>query len=165
MDDYQRSICYLEPYQGESISHYLGRWMNQEVVSISSSSSLSQQLRLGKTLWRWERFYFNPPPSEDELEILGNILELSQVQLRELFPPVEEPIKCQPIRLCGLCYAEKPYHRMEWQYQSQFNCSKHGVKLLTKCPSCRQRFAIPSHWVEGRCQRCDMAFKRMGKER
>ncbi len=92
MDDYQRSICYLEPYQGESISHYLGRWMNQEVVSISSSSSLSQQLRLGKTLWRWERFYFNPPPSEDELEILGEILELSQVQLRELFPPVEEPI-------------------------------------------------------------------------
>ena len=32
---------YLPPYEDESISHYLGRWMRQPTVSISNASSLS----------------------------------------------------------------------------------------------------------------------------
>ncbi|MDJ0843840.1 MAG: TniQ family protein [Crocosphaera sp.] len=148
----------LEPYEGESISHYLGRYCRHESVSLSA---LGKAAGIGSVLGRWEKFRFIPFPSEEELEAVGELIGLSVAQLEGMLP--QEPMKLLPIRLCSLCYAEKPYHRMEWQYQSQFNCSKHGVKLLTKCPSCRQRFAIPSHWVEGRCQRCGMAFKRMDR--
>ncbi len=150
----------LAPYEGESISHYLGRYCRHESVSLSA---LGKAAGIGSVLGRWEKFRLIPFPSEEELEAVGELIGLSVAQLEAMLP--QEPMKLLPIRLCSLCYAEKPYHRMEWQYQSQLNCSKHGVKLLTKCPSCRQRFAIPSHWVEGRCQRCGMAFKRMGKER
>ncbi|WP_013335055.1 TniQ family protein [Gloeothece verrucosa] len=151
---------YLEPLEGESISHYFGRYCRHE--SVSSPSQLSKAAGIGPVLGRWEKFRFIPYPTHKELEAIGGLIGLSVAQLKAMLP--QESIKLLPIRLCALCYGEKPYHRMEWQYQSRLNCEVHGVKLLTKCPSCRQSFAIPSQWVEGRCQRCGMGFKRMGKQ-
>ncbi len=29
-----------------------------------------------------------------------------------------EVMKCEPIRVCGACYAESPCHRIEWQFKS-----------------------------------------------
>lgn len=158
----QRSNRYLEPYLGESISHYLGRWMNQESVSISKSSSLSKQLGLGKTLWRWERFYFNPRPSEEELRILAEIMELEGEKLRLLFPPRGETINPEPIRLCAACYREKPYHQIGWQFQSTAGCEIHRLRLLSRCVRCGERFPLPVEW-KGKCKRCRMDFKSMRK--
>jgi hypothetical protein len=66
------SILYLPPCDDESISHYLGRWYRQEIVS-TDSYSLGKRLRLGKTLWRWENLYFNPYPTHQELQKIANL--------------------------------------------------------------------------------------------
>lgn len=146
------------PYEGESISHYLGRYCPHESVSLSQ---LSKAANLGAVLAQWEKFRFIPFPSEKELRVVGGLIGLSVAQLEGMLP--QESIKLLPIRLCARCYAQKPYHRIEWQYQSRLDCGVHRVKLLTRCPSCRQRFAYPSRWEEGKCKRCGMLFKRMGR--
>jgi hypothetical protein len=115
------SLLYLAPYDGESISHYLGRWYRQEIVN-TDSYTLGKRLRLGKTLWRWENFYFNPPPTPEELQKIGELMGLEVGRLLLMFSPTHEPIKPRPIRICATCYAENPYHRVSWQYQSTEGC-------------------------------------------
>ena len=146
----------VEPYEGESISHYLGRYCRHESISLSA---LGKAAGIGSVLGRWEKFRFIPFPSERELKAVGELIGLSVAQLEAILPG--ESIKLFPIRLCAPCYAEKPYHRMEWQYQSRLDCSVHEVMLLTRCSSCRERFALPSCWLEGKCNRCGMLFRRM----
>lgn len=70
-------------------------------------------------------------------------------------------MKLEPIRLCGACYGESPYHRIEWQYKSRWKCDRYDLKLLCKCPNCGARFAIPSLWEFGRCDRCGLDFSAM----
>lgn len=150
---------YVEPYEGESISHYFGRYRRHE--SVSSASQLSVAAGIGPVLARWEKFRFIPFPTEGELEAMGRLVGLSVEQLEAMLPAKGERIQLKPIRLCAVCYREAPYHRMEWQYQSRLNCEKHQLPLLTNCPGCRQDFTIPSQWNEGKCKRCGMWFKRM----
>ncbi|MEP0873534.1 hypothetical protein NDA01_27625 [Trichocoleus desertorum AS-A10] len=109
----QHSILYLPPYEGESISHYLGRWFRQEAVSLSDSFSLSRKLKLGSVLWRWQHFYFNPS-NHDLLLKISTLTEVEVDRLLQMFPPEREPIKPKPIRLCAACYVEAPYHCMGW---------------------------------------------------
>jgi TniQ len=147
-------LCFL-PYDDESISHYLGRWYRQEIVS-SDSYSLGRRLRLGKTLWRWENFYFNPPPTRQELQKIDNLMGLGLERLLLMFPPEHEPIKPRPIRICATCYAEAPYHRMSWQFQSTEGCNHHRLRLLSKCPDprCGEPFPIPSQLIVLQCKKC-----------
>ncbi|AFZ13044.1 hypothetical protein Cri9333_2172 [Crinalium epipsammum PCC 9333] len=154
---------YLAPYDDESISHYLGRWMRQPTVSISNPLSLSQKIGLGTTLWRWQRFYFNPPPTDEELEKIGTLMELEVERLQLMFPPEGETINSEPIRLCAACYAQIPYHRMQWQFQSTAGCEHHRFRLLSRCRSCGEQFPIPSQWGKGKCKQCGMLFKSMVK--
>ncbi|MEM6714838.1 MAG: hypothetical protein AAGD09_15460 [Cyanobacteria bacterium P01_F01_bin.56] len=77
-------------------------------MSISNSTSLSKKLRLGKTLYRWENFYFNPPPDQEELERMSAIMHLDIDRRRQMFPPADEPIKLGPIRLCGAAMRKHP---------------------------------------------------------
>lgn len=156
----QKSIRYLPPYEGESFSHYLGRWMRKESVNISSSSHLSSQLRFGTNLYRWERFYFNPPPSDEDLEILASIMDLELERLKLLFPSGEEKINCDRIRLCAACYKESPYHRLAWQYDSTAGCEIHRLRLLSRCICCEESFPIPVLW-KGKCKRCKLPFQNM----
>lgn len=160
----EHPFWYLEPFEGESISHYLGRFRRQEVVSISSPSSLSQALGLGTVLPRWEKFRFNPFPSQGELEAVAQLLGISVAKLAQLFPPQGEPIKLEPVRLCAACYLEEPYHRIRWQFQSTAGCPKHRLRLLSRCPACEEPFPIPALWVDGKCKRCGMLFKTMAKK-
>ncbi len=51
----------VEPYEGESISHFLGRFRR---ANYSSKSEVGQKSGLGGILARWEKFRFIPPPSE-----------------------------------------------------------------------------------------------------
>jgi hypothetical protein len=73
-------------------------------------------------------------------------------------------MKLEPIRLCAACYKEQPYHRLEWQFQSTKGCDRHKLRLLSKCPSCEERFAVPAEWVEGKCKKCGMKFESMAKK-
>ena len=159
------SLLYLSPYDEESISHYLGRWCRQETVSIDSYS-LGKRLRLGKTLWRWENFYFNPPPTSQELQKVNNLMELGLERLLLMFPLEDEPINPRPIRICAACYAETPYHHMSWQYQSTEGCEHHRLRLLSRCPDpkCGEPFPIPSQWVTPKCKKCGMPHKTMAKK-
>ncbi|MEH2321719.1 hypothetical protein [Nostoc sp.] len=43
-------------------------------------------------------------------------------------------MKLEPIRLCAACYAEKSYHRLEWQFKSIGGCDRHKLRSLSECP-------------------------------
>lgn len=154
---------HVEPYEGESISHYFGRYRREETVSISSPSRLSQEAGIGPVLARWEKFRFNPLPTKEELEAIGTLIKLDAERILQMLPPQGERMKLEPIRLCAACYAEAPYHRLEWQFQSTAGCERHQLRLLSKCPGCEAPFPIPALWHKGKCQRCLMPFKTMVK--
>jgi uncharacterized C2H2 Zn-finger protein len=96
-----------------------------------------------------------------ELEALGKVVGVSITDLRLMLPSLGIGMKCEPIRLCGACYGDFPYHRLEWQFQSVWMCDKHQLKLLSKCPKCGARFKIPSLWEFGQCDRCRLFFGEM----
>ncbi len=52
--------CYIEPHEGESISHYFGRFRGNEAVFVSSRGALSKAAGISPVLARWEKFRFNP---------------------------------------------------------------------------------------------------------
>ncbi len=158
-------LGYLEPYEGESISHYLGRLRRLEANSLPSAYSLGNLVELGATLARWEKLYFNPFPSHDELKALGQLIRVDPNRLSEMLPPLGKTMQPRPIRLCGACYVQMPYHRIEWQFKSkeQRRCDRHQLRLLFKCPQCKRQFPIPALWVEGACQNCSLSFAKMAK--
>ena len=140
---------YVEPYEGESISHYLGRWRREEINTVSSPGALGRMAGIGSVTARWEKFRFYHFPTAEELA--------------KMLPQKGQSMKLEPIRLCAACYRENPYHRLEWQFQSTAGCDLHKLRLLSRCPSCSEPFAIPALWVEGKCQKCGMKFKSMAK--
>ena len=111
----------------------MGRWLRQNVVG-TTASNLGQQLRLGVTFVRRQKFYLNPPSSDEDLRKLGELMELDVERLRLMFPPKGESIKLKPTRLCGTCYAGMPCRRMESQFKSTVGCEHHQLRLLSKCP-------------------------------
>lgn len=68
-----------------------------------------------------------------------------------MLPPAGVGMNHSPIRLCGACYAQEPCHRIEWQFKATTGCDRHQLRLLSECPKCGARFAIPAKWVEGAC--------------
>jgi hypothetical protein len=147
-----------EPYRGESISHFLGRFRRQNYIT---SGKVGRLAGIGAVIARWEKFYLNPFPTPKELEALATVVGVSVERLAQMLPIKDEGIKAAPIRLCGACYAEAPCHRIEWQYKSVWKCDHHQLLLLCKCPSCEASFKIPALWEEGRCHRCLMPFSQM----
>lgn len=148
----------IEPYEGESISHFLGRFRSENDLT---ASGLGKLTGLGGAIARWEKFRFNPPPSTKDLEALALVVGVTADRLKQMLPPEGIAIKLEPIRICCACYAEQPWHRMEWQYKTTDRCTRHGVTLLSECPECHARFQIPSLWLEGRCHRCFISFAAM----
>ncbi|MBW4458629.1 MAG: TniQ family protein [Nodosilinea sp. WJT8-NPBG4] len=148
----------LEPFEGESISHYLGR---VERANEWTSYLVGKAAGIGSVITRWKRFHLNPFPTPDQLTALASLLEISPARLAEMVPKAGESMKPKPIRLCGACFAEVPCHKIEWQYQSVWKCDRHNLKLLSKCPNCEAMFKIPALWEHGRCSRCHMLFKQM----
>lgn len=151
-----------DPYEGESIASYLVRFRSDEVVAMSTASSLSKALRLGTALGRWEKFRFNPFPSREEIELFCHRIGLEVDKLIPTFPPKGERMKLEPICFCAACYAEAPYHRLEWQFQSTAGCDKHHLRLLSKCPTCERAFTVPELVKGGKCK-CGMYVRSMAK--
>ncbi|BAQ60389.1 hypothetical protein GM3708_795 [Geminocystis sp. NIES-3708] len=93
----------IEPLEGESLSHFLGRVRRRNYLS---ASALGELAGIGGAITRWEKFRHYPFPSDEELTALGNLLGLELFQLKAMLP--SEPMKLEPIRLCGACYGEIP---------------------------------------------------------
>ena len=156
-------LGYVEPYEGESISHYLGRLRRFKANSLPSAHSLGKLAGLGAIVGRWEKLYFNPFPSYAELEALGKLIRVDATRLAEMLPPKGVTMKPRPIRLCGACYGESPCHRLEWQYKDAYKCDRHRLRLLTKCTNCETVFPIPALWVKGECPHCCLPFETMAR--
>ncbi|WP_069791257.1 TniQ family protein [Cyanobacterium sp. IPPAS B-1200] len=160
-----QGFALIAPYEGESISHFLGRFRRANVLTVSG---LGEITGLYGAIARWEKFRFNPPPSLDQLEKLSAVIQVDVATLQTMCPSA--PMKMTPIRLCSACYGENPYHRMEWQYKEVYKCDqgkalplrdRHQLKLLSECPNCGARFKIPALWVDGWCHRCFTPFAEM----
>ncbi|MBD2357010.1 TniQ family protein [Tolypothrix sp. FACHB-123] len=156
-------LGYVEPYQGESISHYLGRLRRFKANSLPSGYSLGKIAGLGAITTRWEKLYFNPFPSLEELEALGKLIGVQGERLYEMLPAKGMTMKPRPIRLCGACYGDVACHRIEWQFKDKMKCDRHQLGLLTKCTNCQTPFPIPADWVEGKCSHCSLPFAKMAK--
>lgn len=148
----------LEPLDGESLSHFLGRFRGANHLT---PSALGQLAEIGAVVVRWEKFWFNPPPSDRELQALARVVQVDAACLAQMLPPSGEAMKMEPIRLCGACYAELPCHKIVWQLKRTDRCDRHQLRLLSQCPNCKARFKIPALWIEGRCQRCFTSFAAM----
>lgn len=156
--DIQPWLFQIEPYEGESLSHFLGRFRRPNHLT---PSGLGQLAGLGAVVARWERFHLNPFPSPQELELLAIVVGISAERLAALLPPKGVGMQWKPLRLCGACYSEIPCHRMAWQYKSVWKCDRHQLKLLCKCAKCEALFKMPALWEDGNCHRCRMAFSVM----
>jgi hypothetical protein len=147
----------LEPFDGESFSHFLGRYC---VVNCITPNALAQHITAGAVaIGRWRKLRYTPSPSEKQLQRLAEITGASQAALKALLP--QEPMQIGTIRLCAACYGEEPYHRSHWQYKATQYCERHGLTLLARCPCCKCPFPIPAEWAAGICLRCGIAFADM----
>jgi len=147
-------------YQGESLSHFLGRFRQANDLT---PTGLGTAAGLGGAIARWEKFRFNPPPSRQQLEALAAVVGVEAHSLAQMLPPAGVGMKHEPIRLCSACYAQVPCHRIEWQFKVTAGCDRHQLRLLSECPNCGARFKVPALWVDGWCQRCFMGFGEMVK--
>jgi hypothetical protein len=130
-DEIQPWLFPVEPLEGESFSHFLGRFRRRNHLT---PSALGQLAGIGAVVARWERFHLNPFPSDKELEGLAKVVGVEHRGCGKCCQPQGVGMKCDPIRLCGACYAESPCHRMEWQFKSTAGCETHQLRLLSKCP-------------------------------
>lgn len=157
----------VEPLDGESLSHFLGRFRRENYLT---STQLGKLTGLGAVILRWEKLYFNPFPTLQELEALSSVVGVNVDRLMEMLPSQGMTMKPRPIRLCGACYAESPCHRVDWQLKDKIRCDgytgrrhPHNLRLLTKCTNCETPFPIPADWVQGECPHCFLPFVTMAK--
>ncbi|BAY20689.1 hypothetical protein NIES2100_04320 [Calothrix sp. NIES-2100] len=158
--NFEAWINIVEPFPGESISHFLGRF---ERANLLTGYQIGKEAGVGAIVTRWKKLYLNPFPTQQELEALANFVEVATEKLKEMLPVKGMTMKPRPIKLCAACYAEQPYHRIEWQYKDKLKCDRHNLRLLTKCTNCQTPFPIPADWVEGKCSHCSLRFATMAK--
>lgn len=91
----------VEPFAGESLSHFLGRFRRQNHLSPSALGDLAG---VGAVIARWERFHLNPFPSDAELAAIAEVMGMTPDRIREMLAPEGVKMKCEPIRLCGACW-------------------------------------------------------------
>ena len=98
---------------------------------------------------RWEKLYLNPFPTQKELEALADVVMVDADRLAQMLPPKGVTMQPRPILLCAVCYAENPYHRIEWQFKERWGCDRHQLPLLGKCINCETPFPIPAYGCKG----------------
>ena len=154
---------YVEPLEGESISHFLGRF---ERANEWTAYQIGKTAGIGAILSRWKKLHFNPFPSQGDLEALAEIVEVNANRLLEMLPQQGHTSQPRPIKLCGACYNEVPCHRVEWQYKSLtelIGCDRHQLRLLSKCPQCKTPFPVPAFWIDGKCEKCSLLYSTMAR--
>ncbi len=150
----------VELLEGESLSHFLGRFRRANSLT---TTALGKITALGGVVGRWEKLYLNPFPTRQQLEALADVVMVDADRLAQMLPPKGVTMKPRPILLCAVCYAENPYHRIEWQFKERGGCDSHQLRLLGKCTNCETPFPIPALWVQGECPHCFLPFATMAK--
>jgi hypothetical protein len=150
----------VELLEGESLSHFLGRFRRANSLT---TTALGKITGLGAVVGRWEKLYLNPFPTRQQLEALADVVMVDADRLAQMLPPKGVTMKPRPILLCAVCYAENPYHRIEWQFKERRGCDRHQLRLLGKCTNCETPFLIPALWVQGECANCFVPFATMAK--
>ncbi|MBE9227255.1 TniQ family protein [Phormidium sp. LEGE 05292] len=158
--DNRSRLIEVEPLEGESLSHFLGRFRRANYLT---TTGLGKLTGLGAVISRWEKLLLNPFPTRQELEALANVVGIDVERLGEMLPPKGVGIKHRPILLCAVCYGEFPWHRIEWQFKDRLGCDRHQLRLLPNCTNCQRLFPIPADWVQGECQHCFLPFATMAK--
>ena len=72
---------HTDPYEGESISHFIGRFRRENFLP---STALGRASGLGGVVSRWEKFRFNPRPSHQELEALAKVVGIDAGRLAQM---------------------------------------------------------------------------------
>ncbi|MEM1368245.1 MAG: TniQ family protein [Cyanobacteria bacterium P01_H01_bin.15] len=164
MEQPKPRLVHVEPLEHESISHYLGRLRRYKGNSLPSACALGQVAGIGGVVSRWEKLYFNPFPTDEELGAIAQLIGFDIERFRTMLPHGGMTMQPRPIRLCGACYEEEPSHRIAWQEKQSIGiCLHHRLQLLERCPSCKKRFKIPALWANGQCHHCGMRFTSMVK--
>ena len=149
----------VEPYPGESFGHVLGRFRRANHLS---SPHLSSLLGLKPhVVSYWEAPSRRRVPSASELARLSELMGIDIEQLRLMLAATRRQLHLRT-RLCGLCYAEAPFHRQSWQMANITDCDRHQCQLLSACPQCQTDFHLPAHWDMGQCEWCGLPFAQMG---
>lgn len=152
-------IFRVDVFPGESFSHFMGRFrrandLSQKVVADHLGVSV-------KWVIAWESPSRRRNPTHLQQIALWKLTDVDPMQLAEMLPP--EQLHLQT-RLCGVCYAKVPIHRVIWQRTGWSECEacvldfKKANRLLTACPACNAGFRSPSLWEEGVCAQCGLVF-------
>lgn len=148
----------VEPYPNESFGHFLGRFRRANCLS---SAHLSAMLGLRSHIVAyWETPSRQRWPTAAQLQQLSQMtgVAIARLQLMWLSPGI--PLHW-PTRLCPDCYAAASWHQLTWQLAAQSHCAIHQRSLLSQCPRCHHAFSLPSYWVIGQCDRCQLPFTQM----
>jgi hypothetical protein len=73
----------VEPYSGESISHFLGRFCRENHATLNQ---IGAKTGLGAVLGRWEKFRFNSPPTEMQVAALASLVRLEPGLISQMLP-------------------------------------------------------------------------------
>lgn len=139
--NYLQAALRVKPFEGESLSHFLGRFRRANDLT---PSGLGKAAGLGGAIARWEKFRFNLPPSRQQLEALAAVVGVEVGRLAQMVPSAGVGMKLEPILLCAACYTQLPYHKIEWQFKTTQGCNRHQLRLLSECPNYGARFKIPA---------------------
>lgn len=154
----------VEPLAGESFSHFLGRFRRANALShqtLADELSRSGLQCLPSLIQAWESPSRRCPPTEGQLQVLSELMQLEVSQLKVLLFPSNVEFEMST-RLCSDCYGQSPIHRLSWQRVEMRECAEHHCLLLSACPVCQTSFRLPSLWEEGRCEWCWLPFEAMG---
>lgn len=146
----------VSAYPEESFGHFLGRFRRANHLK---RSDLSAMLGLKyRTVSYWETPSRRRIPAPKDLEALSRLTRVDAECLRSMLIP-DDTLYLQT-RLCALCYAEDPFHKVTWQDARISECDRHRCDLLSGCPQCGSDFQLPSYWADGQCDRCDLPLRK-----
>ncbi|WP_036484423.1 transcriptional regulator [Myxosarcina sp. GI1] len=113
----------VEPSNGESLSHFLGRFRRSNHLSPSALGDLAG---IGGVVARWERFHLNPFPTDEQFQALAEVVDVDSSTLREMLPPKGTGMKCDRHNLkliskCPNCRAKFKMPAL-WEYGCCHRC-------------------------------------------
>ena len=149
----------VEPYPEESFGHFLGRFCR---VNCLRSEHLSIMLGLkANVVSYWQTPSRRRIPSPTELKTLSHLTGVEVNRLGQMLVSPCTHLHLQT-RLCALCYADTPCHKLTWQEANLPHCDRHQHRLLFACPACETGFRLPAYWDIGQCEYCWLPFSEMG---
>jgi hypothetical protein len=124
--DIQPGVFRVEPLEGESLSHFWGRFRRANNLT---PNRLGKMAGLSGAIARWEKFRFNPPPSLQQLDALAVVVGVERERLQEMLPPPRVGMKLEPPRLCGCTGYILVLSIVGW---SNINCNHRSIGIENK---------------------------------